>query len=220
MLSGAIHEHLAAGGIPVDLQGATGKVEAGLPFREPQAVASHEGGAGTSAAGQGGTSAPLPHPHEQVIRGQHLHEVHVGFGREAGMNLEGGTKALEIDLLHGIHRNHHMGIAHAGGRHGKPFAIHLQLPLGQAMGADAEGGGHLIRLEEGGSHIHANRAIGQQLRHDATSQGVDLPGASRAIAIAIGEEAGQAADAIATHFRLAAIGVEDAHAQLTAGIGR
>ena len=36
------------------------------------------------------------------------------------------------------------------------------------------------------------------------------------ITIAIGEEAGQAADAIATHLRFAAIGVKDAHAQLTA----
>jgi hypothetical protein len=112
-----------------------------------------------------------------------------------------------------------MGVAHAGSRHGKGLAIHHQLALGQTVGPQLQGGGHLLRCQEGGAHVHTDGAVRQQLGHDPTRQGVDLPGATGAIAIAVRQEAGQAADAIAAHLRLGAIGIENAHAQLPAGVG-
>ena len=204
----------------MDLQGAARKIEPGPVPAQPQPVAGHEGGAGARAAGQGGAGAPLPHPHHQVVGGEHLHEVDVGFRREGRVHLEAGTEALQVDLVDRVHRDHHVGVAHAGGSHGEGLAIHHQLALGQPVGPHLQGGGHLGRLQEGSAHVDADGAIRQQLGHDPARQGVDLPGAARAVAVAVGQEAGQAADAVAAHLRLAAVGVEDAHAQLAAGVGR
>ena len=183
-------------------------------------MAGHQGGAGARAAGQGRTGAPLPHPHHQVIGGKHLHEMNVGFSREAGVHLQQGAKALQIKIGQVLHRHHDVGIAHPCRGDSKDFAIHLQIPLGQAGRTQGQGGGNRGRLQEGRAHVDPDGTIVQQLRHDPARQGVHLPAAAGAIAIAIGQEAGQAADAIATHLRFAAIGVEDAHAQLPTRLAR
>ena len=133
--------------------------------------------------------------------------------------LKTGTKALQVDLFNAINGDHHMGIAHAGCGDGKALTVNLQLPLGEARRPHRQGRGHLLRHHEGGAHVDANPAVVEQLRHDPSGQGVDLPGATGPISIDVGQEARQAADAVAAHFRLTAIGIEDAHAQLTTGTG-
>ena len=147
---------------------------------------------------------------------QGLHEVNVGAGREGRMHFQSGTEAFEVDRGHVLHRDHHMRIAHAGRRHPQPQALHLQFALGQALGTDRQGGGHLLALQERCAHVDADAAIGLQFGHDPAGQGLDLPGAARRVTIGVGQEAGQAADAVAAHLGLGAVGVEDAHPQLTA----
>ena len=154
-----------------------------------------------------------------MVGAEHLHEMHVGAGWEGRVMLEQRAEPFQIDLLHHRHRNHHMGIAHTGGRHGEPFAIHLQISLGETGGADLQRGGHLLGLQKRRPHVHPHRAIQQQFGNDPTGQGVDLPGATGAIPIQIRQEAGQATDAIAAHLRLAAIGVEDPHPPFPPGMG-
>ena len=102
----------------------------GTPLTQAEAVHRHEGGAGSCAAGQGRAGPPLPHAHHQMVGAEHLHEMHVGAGWEGRVMLEQWAEQFQIDLLHHRHRNHHMGVTHAGGRHRKCFAIHLQLTLG------------------------------------------------------------------------------------------
>ena len=204
----------------MNLQRSAGQVDTGATLAQTKAVAGHERGAGARAAGEGGTCAPFPDPHQQMLGIQHLHEVHVGFGRERRMDLKSTAETLQIDLLNRIHRDHHMGITHAGSRHSEPFAIHVQLPLGKSGSADREGCGHLFGQQEGRPHVDPDRAVIQQLGNDAARQGVDLPGAAGAITITVRQEPCQATDAIAAHLRLGAIRIEDAHAQLTAGHGR
>ena len=201
----------------MNLQRTAGQVDAGATLAQAQAVAGHERGAGTRAAGEGGTRATFPDPHQQMLGAEHLHEMHVGFGRERWMNLKSTAEALQIDLVNRIHRDHHMGIAHAGSRHSETLAIHVQFPLGESGSADCEGCGHLFGKQEGSSHVDADRAVIQQLGNDASRQGVDLPGAAGAITITVRQEPCQAPDAIAAHLRFGAVRIEDAHAQLTTG---
>ena len=211
---------MAAVCIPGNLQGTAGQIQPGAALRQPQAVAGHQGGAGAGAAGQGGTGAPFPDPHHQVGGTEHLHEVDVGAGRKGRMDFKAGAEALQIDGRHGSHRDDHMGVAHAGGRHREAFAAHLQLSLGNTGWADLERGGHRLGLKEGGTHVHPDPTIRLELGNDATGQGFDLPAAARLIAVAVGEEAGETTNAIAAHLRLGAVGVEDAHPQLAAFPGR
>ena len=218
-LGRAIHEQVIAGLFPVDLQRTAGQIEPGAAAGDAEAMANHQGGAGAGAAGQGGASAPLPYPHHQVAGAEGLDKMHVGLGRKAGVQLQGGAEALQIHLLHIGHWNHHVGIAHAGGAHLKAFAGGFNQAFGDARGADLQGGGNGGGLQEGGAHVHPNRAVAQQFGHDAAGEGVYLPLATGLVAVAVGQEASQATDAIATHLRLGAIGVEDAHAQFAAGIG-
>ena len=129
-LGRAGHEQMAIGLIPLDVQRAAGQIEAGAALAQAQQMAGHQRGAGAGATGQGGASAPLPHPHHQMGWLQHLHEVHVGAGREHGMALQGRPQQLEIDRLDIRHRNHDVGIPHADGCHGQNLASDGQIPLG------------------------------------------------------------------------------------------
>ena len=183
-------------------------------------MAGHQGGAGARATGQGGASTSLPNPHHQVAWMQHLHEVNIGARREDGMQLQRSPQQVQIDPFEIQHRNHHMGIAHADGGNGQDLAVDGQIPLGEPRRTDIQQGGNRRGFQEGRAHVDADAAIGLQLRHDATSKGFDLPATAGIIAIAIGQKAGQAADAIAAHLRLAAVGIEDAHPQFAAFTGR
>ena len=211
---------MVAGLIPADFQRPARQIEAGAALTETEQMAGHQGGAGARAAGQGGASAPLPHPHHQMAGVQHLHEVNVGAGREDRMQLQGSPQQLQIDTFQIQHRNHHMGIAHADGGYGQDLAGDGQIPLGEARRTDPQQGGNRRWFQEGRAHVDADAAIGLQLRHDATGKGFDLPAAAGVVAIAVGQKAGQAADAVAAHLRLAAVGIEDAHPQFAAFPGR
>ena len=207
------HEQVIAGAIPSNLQRPPRQIEASPALAQPQQVAGHQGGASPRATGQGGAGAPLPDPHHQMAGMQHLYEVHVGACRELRMHLQRGPQHRQINALEIRHRNHDVGIAHADGGHRQDLARDRQLPLGQPRRTALQQGGNGCGLEERSPHVDPDPAIGLQLRHDPTRQGLDLPGAARPVPIAIGQEAGQAADAIAAHLRLGAIGIEDAHPQ-------
>ena len=155
-----------------------------------------------------------------MLRAEHLHEMHIGASREGGMAFKGRTETLQLNGFHILHGNHHMGIAHAGGRHREGVTFHLQLSLGQAGRSQGQGGGHRRRLEQGRSHVDANGAVSTKFRHDPTRQRLHLPDAAGFVAIAVGQEARQAADAVAAHLRFAAIGIEDPHPQLPPLAGR
>ena len=180
----------------------------------------HQGRAGSGAAGEGRARTPFPDPHHEMRGREHLHKMHVGFGGEGRVHLQLAAEAVEVDLIDGIHRHHYMGVPHASGGHGKALAVNLELTDREPRLPDLQRCGDRARLQEGSPHIHADRSVGKQFRDDAPSQGVHLPGAARSIAIAIRQEARQTADPIAAHLGLGAIGIEDAHAQLAAGIRR
>ena len=146
----------------------------------------HQGRAGSGTAGKGWASSPLPDPHHQVRGREHLHKMHIRFGGEGRMNLQLAAEAVEVDRINGIHRNHNMGVPHANRCHCKAFAVNLQFTDGEPRLTSLQGCGDRARLQEGSPHIHTDGAVGQQLRNDASRQGVHLPGAARAIAIAIG----------------------------------
>ena len=219
-LGRASHPDRSVGPIPLDFQGATGQVQAGPPFGQAKQVAGHQGGAGAGAAGQGWPRPPLPDPHAQVVGAEDLDEMHVGAGRECFVLLQQGPQGFEINGIEIGHRNHHMGIAHAGGGHGQGLIRHHQDALGQTSWSHRQGGGDGFGAQAGRAHVHPHAAIGLELGNDGARQGLDQPAAARSIAIAVGQKPGQATDAVTAHLRFAAIGIEDAHAQLTPLAGR
>ena len=217
---GARHKHMTTGFIPINFQGPAWEIEARAAFSKPQQMGHHEGGASTGAAGQGGARSALPHPHHQVSATDYLNEMNVGAGGECRVNLECRAVTLQIHRLNVINGDHNVGIAHTGRPDRKRAASHFQVALGQPVIATRQGGRNGCRIEKGGSHVDADAAVLTQLGNDAPRQGFDLPLTPGNIAIAIGQKAGQAAHAIATHLRFRAIGIEDPHAQLTALPGR
>ena len=211
---------MTTGFIPINFQGPAWEIEARAAFSQPQQMGHHEGGASAGAAGQGGARSALPHPHHQVSATDYLDEMNVGAGGECGVNLECRAVTLQIHRLNVVNGDHNVGIAHAGRPDRKRAASHFQVALGKPVFATSQGGGNGFRVEKGSSHVDSDAAVLTQLGNDAARQGFDLPLPPGNIAIAIGQEAGQAAHAIATHLRLRAIGIEDPHAQLTALPGR
>ena len=155
-----------------------------------------------------------------MVGGEHLDEVHVGAGREGPVHLQGGTEALQIDRRHVGDGHDGVGIAHAGGRHRQALAQHLQLAHRQPLLPHRQGGGHGLGGQERRAHVNADATVLSEGRHDATGEGLDLPAAGSLVAVTVRQETGQAADAVAAHLRLGAIGVEDPHPQLAALPGR
>ena len=206
---------MTAGFIPGNLQRSAREIQAGAALRQAETMGDHQGGAGAGATGQGRASTPLPHPHHQMGGAEGLHEVHVGAGGKGRMHLQGGPVTLEIDSRNIVHGNHHMGIAHASRSHREGLTSNLQAALGDAGLPKRQGGWDGSRLEERGAHVNADGAIGAELGNDATGQGFDLPLPAWGIPVAVSQEASQAADAIAAHLRLTAIGIENTHPQFS-----
>ena len=155
-----------------------------------------------------------------MVGAEDLDEMHVGAGRKCFVVLQQGPQRFEINSIEIGHRNHHMGIAHAGGGYGKGLTRHHQDALGQTGRSHFQGGGDGFGAQAGRAHVHPHAAIGLELGHDGSRQGLDQPAAAWSITVAVGQKPGQATDAVTAHLRFAAIGIEDAHAQLTPLAGR
>ena len=214
------HEQMVRLAIPLNFEAAPGQVEPGDPVGQAEAMGHHQGGAGASATGQGRARTPLPDPHDQMAGAEHLDKMNIGSGRKGRMQLEGGAEPLEVNGGHILNGNHHMGIAHADGANFKLAASYLQTSLGNPSWAQLQGCGDGGRFQEGNSHVHPDGAVLTELRNNPSCQGLDLPAATGWLAIAVGQEPGQAADAVAAHFGFAAISIENPHSQLSLALGR
>ena len=109
-----------------------------------------------------------------------------------------------------------MGVPHADGGHINTYAVEAEGSLRQAIGADVKGCRDLLRPQKRCTHINFDLTIALQFRFDQPRRGLNRPATSRGVTIAVGQEASQAANAIAAHLRLTAVSIEDAHAQVTA----
>jgi hypothetical protein len=107
------------------------------------------------------------------------------------VDLQQGPEALQIEIGQVLHRHDGMGIAHARRRHAERFAINLQFAMGQPGPAQGKVVGIVAGSRKGGPMSTRIKPSASQLGHDAARQGVHLPAATGAIAIAIGQEAGQ-----------------------------
>ena len=86
---------------------------------QSQQDSSNKGGAGTCPTGQRRSSTAFPHTDLQTVAGVHLQEMHVGFGREQMVNLQGRPPCVEGNRVEVLHRHHDVGISH-------PNRCHLQ----------------------------------------------------------------------------------------------
>jgi hypothetical protein len=97
------------------------------------------------------------------------------------MVLKQRAEALEIDLVHGGHRNHHMGVCPCP--QPPPQSVPRPTsssPWGRPASPAARVVGTWSGSRNGAPMSTAHGAIGQQFRHDPPRQGVDLPDAAPA----------------------------------------
>ena len=180
----------------------------------------HQRRAGAGAAGQGFPGSPLPDPHLEHAPVDHPHELHVRPPGEQGMMLDHGPDHGHIDHLGIPHENHRVGIAHVHAGD-KPGLAHDLQPMAQ----------HQLP-----GQIHRDQPGVQLRRAHIRPHPGDLPvfhRKPRLLHAALGGDGkagfirepplihifADAADGVAAHFGFAAIGVEDAHAEIRA-VGR
>ena len=185
---------------------------------ETQQNCCHQRGASARPTGQGGTGASLPDTDLQAIAAVHPQEMHVRLGREEGVHLKGGAPGIKGNGVEVIDGHHDMGIAHADCRYRKARIGQIGFTTGQAID-QRQRGGNRRRLQKGRPHVHQQLTIDLQFRTNQTRRRLNRPAAPRRVTVTVREKTGQATDAVAAHLRLTAIGIEDAHAQITICLG-
>ena len=143
-----------------------------------------------------------------MVLAHHLDELGVHMLGEGRVVLKAGADALQIQRLHILHQRHAMGVAHGESSHLPGLALHRNGPVDHRVRSKALHR-HQSRLEFGGAHLHLPDALapaGKVLDACQRLDGHLLPGHPVLI-----QPLGHAADAVAAHGALAAVGVEHAH---------
>ena len=195
------HCHFRSGG-PLQRQHAAGQLHSGSSSAPALHHRRRQGGAGAGAAGQGLSAAPLPHPHHQPVRSRAADKLGVDPPGKGGVALKAGPQPLQVQLLRPVRKDHGVGIPH-GHRGDLPQpACRRQLHDGPHLRA---------------AHIHPDglhqAVLRQQLQGAQAAAGLDgqllFTGQAPVVDILA-----QAADAVAAHLPLRAVGVEHPHAEI------
>ena len=173
-------------------------------------------GAGAGAAGQGLARATFEHAQAHGVRIHHLQEAGIDARRKALVALD--QRALRdhrrgIDVGDHLHRVR-VAHRHRGDRHrgvADLQRLHHRVGIGYK--------GHLRRRKLRHAHVHRDQAVCAQPRRDDPGPGLDADLGLRSEPLVV-DEAHEAACAVAALFDLAAVGVEDAVAEIDVGAGR
>ena len=138
----------------------------------------------------------------------HLHKLGVDALREVCVVLKAGADLFQLQAVHILYHGHAVRIAHADAGHLPVFPVHSQGLIHKCAVS------HVHRRQVGrhgtvGPHLHLPQA--RALAGDVlqTAEGINGKGLfGDAVGI---QPLGHAADAVAAHPALAAVGVEDAH---------
>mmetsp|Transcript_14219 Transcript_14219/g.34215 ORF Transcript_14219/g.34215 Transcript_14219/m.34215 type:complete len:299 (-) Transcript_14219:246-1142(-) len=219
-LGGPRHDDAIVRLAPLDLQRSARQLHRALAVRPTLQHGCHDGGARPGAARQRGARPPLPHVHLQVAAAHHLGELGVGLGREHGVRLEARPDGGQVELGHLdapavalplAAEGDAVRVAHAHGSHQPRLALHLHLGAHRrAVLGHRQIARHLGGRQHGLAHVHGHLAVGAHLGLDQARQRAHLVLAGRRV-VDVGHEVGEAADAVAAHLRLGAVGVVHAH---------
>lgn len=225
---GAGHEDGTVVAGPFEFQVAAREMSQDLAIGLAGQNSRHGNGTGPRSTSKGDAAATLPRPHDDFRWRNSLHKVHVDPSRKEGRVLQNRTDRFQRNLRDVRTINDGVRIAHRNARH-LQFDFALLHP--SCIRTDEITGNrkidHLVtsercrdvrRCEDRRSHVDAdfgNFAIlaGEHLQREdaATRFNFEFRFLSDAVVVNI---LGDTADAVAAHFRFAAISVEHSHARV------
>mmetsp|Transcript_15982 Transcript_15982/g.48005 ORF Transcript_15982/g.48005 Transcript_15982/m.48005 type:complete len:223 (+) Transcript_15982:447-1115(+) len=198
-LAGPRHEHVTLVALappPLDGQRPSWEVytAGAVPIEPALQYARHYQSACTSAAGEGGSRAPLPHLHPHVFPVHHLNKLCVCLSGKHGVGLELRSNRSQVQLVNldgavGAGIDNGVGVAHGHCRHRPGAAPHFQLRrhhrpvLGRLQSR-----GHLAGFKDGWPHVHTHQPIICQAWLDQTCEGVYPVGSTRPMTIPLRNE--------------------------------
>jgi hypothetical protein len=218
---GAGHVEVVVGLAPFEGEVAAGEVGEDFAVGAAGEDAGDADGAGAGAAGPCDAAAAFPGAHFHLAGGDDLDPVGVDAVGEGLVMLDGGSDAGEIDGIDIGHVDDGVGVAHRDEGHVYQLIrlIERDTVLVLAGAADDFVGidGNLGQVEDRFAHVDGDLldlAIGEvQGEGEDSAAGFDGHGVVLGEAVVVGV-LGDAADAVAAHLALAAIGVEHAHADI------
>ena len=188
--------------------------------REPLFQASRDDGrARAGAARQRDAAAALPDHQIDLAARTHVRELDVGALGETLRRLEQGTELLGQRAQRGavVEEDHRVGVAHRDGRELKAAAVgrdRLAQDARRAGGQDRD----LVARQPRAAHLDGHGAnaprLDVQVAGEHAGAGLDAQGGAAQRRVGLVEQLGDAADAVAAHLGLAAVGVEHAHARV------
>src|SRR6266581_837867 len=210
------HPHRSARSVPGDRQGAAARGDSYRRIDEAAAYAGHDGRAGAGATGQGFAGAALVDAQADRMATGDFHEAGIDPLRKARVRFDQRAiprhgRAVYIgDDLHG------MGIAHRYGGDGDAAAADLErLDYGVAVADE----GDLRRRKVRHAHVDRDLAAGLEARYDDARARLDADLVLGRKAV-VANEADEAAGPVAALLDFAAIGIEDAVAEIDTDAGR
>src|SRR5262249_1905240 len=165
---------------------------------------------GAGAAGPGLAGAALPHPHAYLAGTENFHELGIDAIGKERMMLEARAEFFQIQTIGIVGVEHAMGIAHRDAGDAVDRAVDLERIIENlAVGVD----GDLAPFEDRLAHIDLDEVVADDARADDAGQRLDgeLSLFREAVVAHIFCEA---ADAVAAHFDLSAVGVVDFHLEI------
>ena len=199
---------------PVDMQRAKLDLHIDAAAGAPGQRAGDGRAACAGAAGERSAAAALPcaRPHGMIVH--NLDEVHVRAPREDRRVLHRVAQPRDVDPGQIVHKDHR--VRHADQHAGKA----QRLPVHGQLAVDAAPRplhGDLLAVQERLAHVHAHAGhhavLDQQRRAHDAGERFDREGGLFHDALLV-HILGKAADAVAAHLRLAAVGIDDAHADV------
>ncbi|MCY1542489.1 hypothetical protein D9M68_782370 [compost metagenome] len=147
----------------------------------------------------------------------HLHEAGIDAVGEGGVLLDHRAVLQHGEVLDVVHHLHRVRVAHRHGRNPCGAAVDLQAvdrihafsPGRQALGAER----HLGRFQLGRAHVHGDLAVVLQRQRDHALHHLHAHRALVGHAL-VADETHEAARAVAAVLDLAAVGIEDAVAEV------
>ena len=177
-------------------------------------------GAGPRAAGEGFAGASLPHAHADLVRRDDLHEFGVDpLGKSrVPSRPTAPTPNTQSSSVSCVDKCHAMRIAHRDARHRNGSAADFQGDIDDGAvrpaGIAGQGGGDSLGRQDRLAHIDAHppdHAVADfQFDRQHAAAGLDPQRRILAQPVVV-DVLGDAADAVAAHFRLGAVGVEHPH---------
>ena len=198
---GAFHRHRIVAAGPSDGQRAAARLDLHRRIEQPARDAGDHRGAGAGAAGERLAGAALPHAQRDAVAVEHLHVARVHPVGKARVDLDQRPLGGHRRARHVGHDLHRVRVAHR-------------------QDGDVEHAGRCTFSRsstgrDGRAHVHAHLAVGLEARPDRAAQRLDADLALLRQALAV-HELHEAARAVAALLDLAAVGVEDAVAEVRA----